>query len=59
MAALELKDPSPLRDRCFIAGEWLDVDQGRPIDVRYGINKGTISTEDDYIEIKNMCMGIS
>ncbi|KJF70264.1 NADP-dependent succinate-semialdehyde dehydrogenase [Agrobacterium arsenijevicii] len=33
MTAPKLKDPSLLRGQCFIAGEWLDADQGQVIDV--------------------------
>ncbi|KAA9383577.1 NAD-dependent succinate-semialdehyde dehydrogenase [Neorhizobium galegae] len=33
MAALILKDPSLLRDQCFIGGEWHHADDGRVFDV--------------------------
>jgi len=45
LVALELKHSSIQRGKCFIAGEWLDADQGQAIYVGNGISKGMISTE--------------
>ncbi|MBB4570978.1 NADP-dependent succinate-semialdehyde dehydrogenase [Rhizobium leucaenae] len=44
MAALKLKDPSLLRGQCFIAGEWLDADDGQAIDVDNPADGTTIAT---------------
>ncbi|MDC9813101.1 NADP-dependent succinate-semialdehyde dehydrogenase [Rhizobium binxianense] len=44
MAALKLKDPSLLRGQCFIAGEWLDADDGRTIDVSNPADGTTIAS---------------
>ncbi|WP_338811401.1 NADP-dependent succinate-semialdehyde dehydrogenase (plasmid) [Agrobacterium leguminum] len=44
MVAFKLKDPSLLRGQCFIAGEWLDADDGQAIDVGNPADGTTIAT---------------
>lgn len=44
MVAIKLKDPSLLRGQCFIAGEWLDADDGQAIDVDNPADGTTIAT---------------
>src|SRR3954470_12942548 len=43
-AKLGLKDADLLRGRCFIAGEWVDADSGKTIDVTNPADGGKIGT---------------
>ena len=42
--SVHLKDPSLLREQCYIDGEWVDADSGKTIDVTDPANGDVIGT---------------